>query len=201
MREVIPNNWLSITRNIPGYITMFDASIPTRFAWVDVLEHDTVIYRCAYGTPILLGLRHYWSTLKGTDHQVCNTLKESVTMVKTMDDIMHPSARARVNAEFPCAPVDWTTSVAKHVAQCEGLDMQSDHWVVVRALQEYVSRHEPGGINLRELHDALEERFHNKGGIRYLYTLFPGGPVAQGCRLAGLEPPTRAADKGFGSVS
>ena len=120
-------------------------------------------------------------------------------MVQTMDDIMHP--HARVDAAFPYAPADWTMSVAKHTAQSEGLHMQDDHWAVVRALQEYVARHEPGDINLRELHDALEERFHNKGGIRYLYTLFPGGPVAQGCRLAGLEPPTSAEDKGFGSVS
>ena len=122
-------------------------------------------------------------------------------MVQTMDDIMHPQAHARTDAAFPYAPVDWTMSVAKDTAQSEGLEMQDDHWVVVRALQEYFSRHEPGDINLRELHDALEERFHHKGGIRYLYTLLPGGPVAQGCRLAGLEPHTGAEDKGFGSVS
>jgi tRNA 2-thiouridine synthesizing protein E len=120
-------------------------------------------------------------------------------MVQTMDDIMHPHARA--DAAFPYAPADWTMSVAKHTAQSEGLHMQDDHWAVVRALQEYVARHEPGDIKLRELHDALEERFHHKGGIRYLYTLLPGGPVAQGCRLAGLEPHTGAEDKGFGSVS
>ena len=122
-------------------------------------------------------------------------------MEQTMNDIMHPHAHAGADPAFPYAPVDWTMSVAKQTAQREGLHLQDDHWVVVRALQEYVSRHEPGDINLRELHDALEERFHTKGGIRYLYTLFPGGPVAQGCRLAGLEPPTNAEDKGFGSVA
>lgn len=123
-------------------------------------------------------------------------------MVETMDDIMHPQTRERSrDAAFPYAPLDWAHVHAKHTAQQEGLHMQDDHWDVVRALQEYFSRHEPGDIHLRELHDALEERFHHKGGIRYLYTLFPGGPVAQGCRLAGLEAPVGAADKSFGSVS
>ena len=68
------------------------------------------------------------------------------------------------------------------------------------ALQDYYVRHGPKRINIRELHDALEERFYHKGGIKYLYLLFPGGPVAQGCRIAGLVPPAGAADKGFGSV-
>ncbi|MGB5339763.1 MAG: sulfite reductase, partial [Gammaproteobacteria bacterium] len=36
--------------------------------------------------------------------------------------------------------------------------------------------------------------------LKYLYTLLPGGPVAQGCRLAGLEPPAGSQDAGFGSV-
>ena len=56
-------------------------------------------------------------------------------------------------------------------------------------------------VNLRELHDALDEKFHRQGGIRHLYRLFPGGPVAQGCRIAGLKAPAGATDKGFGSVA
>jgi tRNA 2-thiouridine synthesizing protein E len=37
--------------------------------------------------------------------------------------------------------------------------------------------------------------------MKYLYTLLPGGPIAQGCRLAGLKPPAGAVDQGFGSVA
>ena len=54
---------------------------------------------------------------------------------------------------------------------------------------------------MRQLHDALDERFHAKGGLKYLYEVFPGGPIAQGCRFAGLKPPAGAADKSFGSAS
>jgi hypothetical protein len=56
-------------------------------------------------------------------------------------------------------------------------------------------------INLRDLHDALDECFYLKGGLKYLYTLFPGGPIAQSCRLAGLKAPFMATDRGFGSVA
>lgn len=105
------------------------------------------------------------------------------------------------DARFPHAPEDWTPAAAEKIARDEGLEISDDHWQVVRALQEYYARHAEIGVNLRELHDALDEKFHRKGGIKYLYSLLSGGPVAQGCRLAGLKPPAGAVDRGFGSVA
>jgi tRNA 2-thiouridine synthesizing protein E len=103
--------------------------------------------------------------------------------------------------DFPHAPDGWTQDAAAHKAAEEGLTVSADIWDAVRALQEFYSRHDDGPrINARELHDALEEHFHNRGGMKHLYELLPGGPVAQGCRLAGLEPPAGSADKSFGSV-
>jgi tRNA 2-thiouridine synthesizing protein E len=104
------------------------------------------------------------------------------------------------NPDFPHAPQEWTREEAASKAAEDGLHVDSGHWEVVRALQEFYSRHEDSRINSRELHDALEERFHSNGGMKYLYKLLPGGPVTQGCRLAGLEPPAGSVDKGFGSV-
>lgn len=97
-------------------------------------------------------------------------------------------------------PEDWTDENAENIALSEGLKLSNDHFEVIHALQEYYSRHELKKINVRELHDALDEKFHHNGGMKYIYNLFPGGPIAQGCRLAGLKPPAGAADKGFGSV-
>ncbi len=98
-------------------------------------------------------------------------------------------------------PEDWSKDSAKDAAAAEGLTLGDDHLEVLQALQEYYSHHEASHINMRELHDALDEKFHHKGGMKYLYSLFPGGPVAQGCRLAGLQVPAGAVDKGFGSVA
>jgi TusE/DsrC/DsvC family sulfur relay protein len=104
------------------------------------------------------------------------------------------------NSGFPHAPPDWQPGVAERIAADEGLELGPDHWRLVRGLQEYFFRHEESDISVRELKDALEEAFHREGGIRYLHRLFPGGPVAQGCRLAGLTVPPGAVDKSFGSV-
>lgn len=106
-----------------------------------------------------------------------------------------------VDGDFPHAPVGWNRDEAETQARAAGVTLTELHWMALRALQDYYAQHEDEHINLRDLHDALDERFHHQGGIRRLYGLFPGGPVAQGCLLAGLEPPAHARDRSFGSVA
>lgn len=118
-------------------------------------------------------------------------------MAQTMQDIMNPGA-AVSDVEFPHAPDDWTRSTAETIAAADHLTLGDDHWEVIRALQHYFATTE--SANVRALHDALDERFHQRGGLKHLYAIFPGGPVAQGCRLAGLKAPAGAVDKSFGSV-
>lgn len=103
--------------------------------------------------------------------------------------------------QFPHAPDGWTRNSAVQLARQSGLQLGEDHWELVRRLQAYYARHDEGSPQLRDLHDALDEYFHDRGGIKFLYRILPGGPVAQGCRLAGLQPPVGAFDKGFGSVA
>jgi len=110
----------------------------------------------------------------------------------------HPGAAD--DSGFPHAPANWQVGDAERIAGEEGLELGPDHWRLLRSLQEFFARHEEDTINIRELKDALEEAFHREGGLRYLHRLFPGGPVAQGCRLAGLVAPPGAVDKSFGSV-
>jgi tRNA 2-thiouridine synthesizing protein E len=109
---------------------------------------------------------------------------------KTMNQATYPS--------FDYAPEEWSLEQAEALARAEDLILTHEHWETFDALQQYFARNDRP--NPREIHDALDERFHNRGGIRYLYTLFPGGPIAQGGRLAGIEPPAGAEDKSFGSV-
>ena len=111
-----------------------------------------------------------------------------------------PGFETTPDVNFPNAPSTWSREETEGMAAAEGLTLTEDHWQVICALQEFYARHDGPTVNVRELHDALDESFHPEGGLKHLYELFPGGPVAQGCRLAGLEPPAGARDQGFGSV-
>ena len=103
---------------------------------------------------------------------------------------------------FPYAPVDWPPEMALGKAREEDIELEEDHWAVILALQEYFTHHDDSKqVNRRLLHDALNEKFHHKGGLAYLYRLLPGGPIAQGCRLAGLEAPADSVDRSYGSTS
>lgn len=123
-------------------------------------------------------------------------------MLHVSSDINKLTRERTVDPEFPNAPEEWTKREALDIARAEGLKLTEEHWEAVRALQSYYARHEDQArISPRDLHDALDEHFHPQGGIKHLYLLFPGGPIAQGCRLAGLKAPFMASDQSFGSVS
>jgi len=121
-------------------------------------------------------------------------------MTDVTDKIIRPGYEPKPSRKFPHAPIDWSPEDAEKLARAEGLTLTEDHWEVVRGLQELFARSEEPALRARDLHDALDEHFHYKGGIKYLYELFPKGPVAQGCRVAGLQPPAGAQDQGFGSA-
>lgn len=123
-------------------------------------------------------------------------------MLHVSSDINKLILGRTVDPDFPHAPEDWTRVQAMEIADEEALEMTDVHWEVVRALQTYYANHEDDArINPRDLHDALDEHFHPQGGLKFLYEIFPGGPVVQGCRLAGLKAPFMASDHSFGSVA
>jgi TusE/DsrC/DsvC family sulfur relay protein len=123
-------------------------------------------------------------------------------MLNISTDINKLIQEPATDPDFPYAPLEWTRENAIKVAQAEGLQLTEAHWEAIRALQNYYAHHDDETvINLRDLNDALHEHFHLQGGLKYLYFLFPRGPINQGCRLAGLKAPFMASDRGFGSVA
>jgi TusE/DsrC/DsvC family sulfur relay protein len=118
---------------------------------------------------------------------------------RTIFDILHPGAAAASDPSFRDAPDGWTPAQARALAAKAGLTLTEDHWEVIRVLQGcYKDEVSP---RIRLLHDALVARFAGKGGMKYLFGILPGGPIAQGCALAGLKPPAGAKDLSFGSIA
>ena len=93
---------------------------------------------------------------------------------------------------------DWSEEVAKSLAAEEGIMLTEEHWDVIRHLREhYLDRDKL--VNAREALRSLEKAFSHQGGGKFLYRLFPGGPVRQGSRIAGLPELDYTADRSFGS--
>ncbi|MGD2117171.1 MAG: TusE/DsrC/DsvC family sulfur relay protein [Chromatiales bacterium] len=84
-------------------------------------------------------------------------------------------------------PADWSEDFVKARAAFEGLQLNAEHWELIRYLREhYAGRGHQASVRdmMRHFRKVWgQERSSN----RYLHKLFPhGGPQKQGNRLAGL---------------
>lgn len=95
---------------------------------------------------------------------------------------------------------DWTEETARSIAQEESIELTEAHWTVIKFLREHYEEYGPSQ-HARKLTDALQQKFQIQGGLKYLYTLFPDGPVTQGARIAGVPVPMDSSNRSFGSVS
>lgn len=95
---------------------------------------------------------------------------------------------------------EWSEAQAREVAEEESITLTDAHWDVVNFLRDRYRR-EGQAKSARFVSEALEERYADQGGLRYLYQLFPQGPVNQGTRIAGLPLPPYTRSASFGSAS
>lgn len=93
----------------------------------------------------------------------------------------------------------WSEELASGLARREGIHLTDDHWEVIHLLRNHYRLHGPDH-GARLLLAGLEERFGRQGGRKYLYQLFPRGPIAQASIIAGLPAPRGTSDPSFGSV-
>jgi tRNA 2-thiouridine synthesizing protein E len=93
----------------------------------------------------------------------------------------------------------WSEALAADMARAEGLELTDEHLAIIRYLRDCYADH--GGIvNARALTKSLEEEFAGMGGHKFLYTLFPMGPISQASHYAGLPLPPGTRDPSFGST-
>jgi tRNA 2-thiouridine synthesizing protein E len=84
-------------------------------------------------------------------------------------------------------PADWSEGFARAQAAAEGLQLNGEHWEVIRFLREYYGRRGTQA-SVRDMIRHFRKIWGDeRGNSRYLHRLFPGGgPQKQGNRLAGL---------------
>ena len=91
---------------------------------------------------------------------------------------------------YLCRLEDWDEGVARAMARADGIELDENHWEVLRFLKEYYDEYQLAPP-VRILTRAIAKRLgKEKGSSRYLYRLFPKGPARQACRYAGLPKPT-----------
>lgn len=113
--------------------------------------------------------------------------------------IANPSLVNRDAEGFLADLPHWSPRIAAQMAKEGGIELSDAHWDVIYRLRE-IFREEGPGWTARDVTQRLEGDFASAGGRRHLYELFPGGPLAQGCKLAGLPMPQGTLDPSFGSV-
>jgi tRNA 2-thiouridine synthesizing protein E len=86
---------------------------------------------------------------------------------------------------------DWNEEVARRLAELNHIRLSDAHWEIILFIRHYYKqfKHLP---NARVFTKAIaRELGKEKGNSRYLYLLFPEGPLKYACKLAGLpKPPT-----------
>jgi tRNA 2-thiouridine synthesizing protein E len=93
----------------------------------------------------------------------------------------------------------WSPLVAQQLARAEGIILSDEHWEIIIYMRERYRKHGMAD-SARHLLGELEEKFCDGRGRKELYVLFPGGPVTQASRIAGLPLPPYSNDLSFGSV-
>lgn len=86
---------------------------------------------------------------------------------------------------------DWNEAVAREIARLNDVELEQPHWEIIHFIRHYYLQfqHLPNArVFTKAVRNTLGEA---KGNSRYLYRLFPKGPLKYACKIAGLpKPPT-----------
>lgn len=85
----------------------------------------------------------------------------------------------------------WDPSIAKTIAQIEGIELTEDHWQVIHYIRQFYEQFNTSP-SIRPLTKYLSRVLPSeKCNSLYLQMLFPDGPAKQATKIAGLPRPAR----------
>ncbi len=86
----------------------------------------------------------------------------------------------------------------EHRAKKMGLKLTAERMEAIEFVLDFYA-HCEDCRNARQLMKVMDQEFADKGGKKYLYQLFPAGPLSQIHELADLPDLGNQTDKGFGT--
>ena len=87
----------------------------------------------------------------------------------------------------------------KERARQMGVNLTGKHWEVIDFVSKFYDYHEDEALKVGDYNNALKGKYSNRGGLKYLYSLFPDGPINTVTELAGI-PVNNTREYSMGSV-
>lgn len=84
----------------------------------------------------------------------------------------------------------WNAQVCVALAAIAGIELTAAHWEIVLFTRDYYHRFNHLPNNRVFVKAVRKELGEDKGNTRYLYGLFPDGPLKFACKIGGLPKPT-----------
>ncbi|GCC10923.1 sulfurtransferase TusE [archaeon] len=84
----------------------------------------------------------------------------------------------------------WAPEIAEVFAKQDGITLTEEHWNIINFLRAYYKEYQIAPMIRILVKEVKKEFGPEKGNLKYVYKLFPGGPAKQACKFAGLPKPT-----------
>ena len=81
-----------------------------------------------------------------------------------------------------------------------GITLTKNHWEAIKFIRTFYQYHEGDDITAKDLSKGLAGKFAEEGGLKYLFRLFPDGPVKSGGYIAGIPSLKHEQDQSFGTT-
>lgn len=85
---------------------------------------------------------------------------------------------------------DWNEAVAEALAGCEELELEAEHWEILRLLREFYSEFQLSPATRPLIKYTALKLGAEKGNSLHLNRLFKGTPAKLAAKLAGLPKPS-----------